>query len=203
MLQHEVFRSETRVFAVEIEGIEPRFAQSIHFVLEVHHEVVVRHHNARIYSFTRFSPPTVRTPAELMHFEVDVSAIVQHRLEQQAPQSGHQPIVHHLHQRGLVVDVPLLHFLQRELERGQTSLRGAPIHKTRTNRRVFLSDEVELFVSGDIFERVLENHDVRIEEQAIHAHVEHFLHCDQFEGGELIEGVTVVQTGGITSRLIV
>ena len=78
----------------------------------------------------------------------------------------------------MIVHVGLFYLLKREYDHLDTSLCGSPIHKTRANTGVFLSDEIELFVLWNVFERVLEDHDIRIKEQTIHIHVEHTLNSD-------------------------
>ena len=88
-IHSEVFGSEIRVFSIEIEGIQTRLAQSIHFILIIHYEVVMSHNNTAVCFSSLRLIPTMRTPSKLMSFEVDVSTIIQRGGEQQILQSRH------------------------------------------------------------------------------------------------------------------
>ena len=179
------------VLAVEVDGEEAHFLEAQLLPELAAHVVVVEDDTRRVYGSRQEREPTLEVPCQLVAGEETEAAGEGVRGEEE---EGHARLLHGAVDGVLVVHRQVLHVHVGLLQQGHSGRRRHEVHEARANGvTVSLGHHVVALHAVQVGERILEQHDIAVHVEQIHARSD-----DLVEKGDLPPDLLLE----LTSRLI-
>ena len=179
------------VLAVEVDGEEAHFLEAQLLPELAAHEVVVEDDAGRVYGSPREREPTLEVPRQLVAGEELAAAGEAVGGEEE---EGRLAVLHGAVNGVLVVHHQVLHVHVGLLQQGHSGQRRHEVHEARADgATVALGHHVVALHAVQVGERILEQHDIAVHVEQIHARPD-----DLVEKGDLPPDLLLE----LTSRLI-
>ena len=155
------------VLAVEVDGEEAHFLEAQLLPELAAHEVVVEDDAGRVYGSPREREPTLEVPRQLVACEELPAAGEAVGGEEE---EGRLAVLHGAVDGVLVVHRQVLHVHVGLLQQGHSGRGRHEVHEARANGvTVSLGQHVVALHAGQVGERILEQHDIAVHVEQIHA----------------------------------